>query len=88
MIKISYSESKYASLIDCTNDFNETGLKRLTSAINKGGLVKCYINCIGFTRAHNEGFRYHEAIKKLYGDKVNYYVEHSAYYDTFYFKLK
>ena len=88
MIKISYEESKKAVLIDCTNDFNDIGLKRLTSAIDQGGLVKCYINCMGFTRAHHEGLRYHEAIKKLYSDKVNYYVEHGAYYDTFYFKLK
>ena len=88
MKQISWQDKKKAITIDCNNYFNPEGFERLCDAIDSGALVHCYISCIGFTRAHREGYNYYEALKKKYGASVIYYIYEETYYNKYYFKLK
>lgn len=57
-------------LVNGTNYLNETGFKRVTDELEKGEHIRVYIDCIGHTRAHNEGLAYKEAIEEKYGENV------------------
>lgn len=76
-----------ARLFDGSNYFRPEKFDELCVEIEKGGRVKLYINCIGFTRAHNEGHTYKDAVVKKYGDRVKVTTIDHPYYDSFIFEL-
>lgn len=59
-----------ATLINCTNYFNEVGCERLSEALEGGETIKIHIDCIGHTRTYYETETYVEWLAKKYGKRL------------------
>lgn len=75
-------------VVDCGNYYTDERFKKLCDAIDTGALVKAYINCIGFTTAHQEGYNYMKAVKDKYGSKVKIIEHENAFYSDWSYQLK
>ena len=74
-------------LFDGSNYFRPEKFDELCVELEKGGKVRLYINCIGFTRAHNEGHAYRRSVVEKYGDRIKVETIDHPYYDSFIFEL-
>lgn len=67
---------------NCSNYYQQGVLIALAnSMIEKKLRHKIYIDCIGFTRAHNEGWGYVHELKSIFKDNLNLETFKYEFYD-------
>ena len=76
-----------AKLINCGNEFYPVFFNKLCEALEKGEVVRVYIDCIGHTRNNDTQEVYRVKLTQKYGDKLVIEKNEGAYSYSYCYQL-